>query len=292
MNIDQMMSGAVDLHVHCGPDPFTERRVHANQLAVEAKQAGMRAVVIKNHAFSTALLAQLVNEINGTPILAGSIALNSSVGGLNPDVVEASAHAGAKVIWLPTLSAMEEIRVNPHAANHSPTNANQTQNPAGIDFLDSKGCLVPEIFPILEIIKRYNLALATGHLSIPEVFAVAAAALEKKIDVIITHPFAKPFGDSIKVEQARELVRKGAVIEFCFLACMPPMRITPEEVIGMIRTLGAENCVLSTDLGQAFNPPPAEGFRMMIANMFRFGMTEKELEALVKINPARLLRLG
>ena len=47
----------------------------------------------------------------------------------------------------------------------------------------------------------------------------------------------------------------------------------------------------SSDLGQAFNPTPTEGFRMMVANMFRFGLTEKELEILVKVNPGRLLKL-
>ena len=30
---------------------------------------------------------------------------------------------------------------------------------------------------------------------------------------------------------------------------------------------------------------------MMIAQMFRFGLTEKELEILVKVNPAKLLKL-
>ena len=79
----------------------------------------------------------------------------------------------------------------------------------------------------MEVIKHYNLVLATGHISIPEIFAVANYALEKKIDVIITHPFAKPFGNSIEMEQAQVLVSKGAFIEFCFLACMPPMRIAP-----------------------------------------------------------------
>lgn len=290
MNINRIMTGAIDLHVHCAPDPFTERRLNAHKLALEAQEAGMRAVVIKNHNFCTALLAQLVNEINDLPILFGSLALNNNVGGLNPDVVEAAARAGAKIIWLPTLSSAEEIRTNPTEKHEEPTNLEKKQD-LGIELLNSDGSIVPQITPILEVIKHYNLVLATGHISIPEIFAVANYALEKKIDVIITHPFAKPFGNSIGMEQAQVLVSKGAFIEFCFLACMPPMRIAPAEVISNIRTLGAENCILSSDLGQAFNPTPTEGFRMMVANMFRFGLTEKELEILVKVNPGRLLKL-
>ena len=288
--INRIMTDAIDLHVHCAPDPFTERRLNAHQLALEAREAGMRAVVIKNHNYCTALLARQVNEITDLPILFGSIALNRSVGGLNADVVEAAAIAGAKIIWLPTLSSADEIRTHPPDKYGAPETLKK-KNDSGIDLLNVDGSLVPEIAPILEVIKRYNLVLATGHISIPEAIAVAKEALAKKIDVIITHPFAKPFAKSIEIEQAQELVSKGAIIEFCLLAMMPPMRITPAEVIRHIRTLGAEHCILSSDQGQVFNPTPTEGFRMMIANMLRFGLTEKELEILVKVNPGRLLKL-
>lgn len=289
-NINQIMTGAIDLHVHSGPDPFTERRRNAHKLALEALEAGMRAVVIKNHNYCTAILAQQVNEINDVPILIGSLTLNNSVGGLNPDVVEAAAIAGAKIIWLPTLTSAEWIRVKP-PEKHGTSDTLERKGYSGINLLNADGSVVSQMNPILDIIKYYDLILATGHISIPESLAVANLALEKKIDVIITHPFVKPFGDSIEMEQAQELVSKGAIIEFCFLACMPPMRITPAEVISKIRTLGAENCILSSDSGQAFNPSPKECFRMMVANMLRFGLSEKELEIMVNVNPAELLKL-
>ena len=288
-NIDEIITGAIDLHVHCGPDPFAARRVNAHQVALEAQEAGMKAVVIKNHNYCTALLAKQVNEINSVPILFGGIALNRSVGGLNPDVVEAAAAAGAKIIWLPTLSAADEIRTHPPERHGAPETVGNKEDP-GMELLNADGSLVPQITPILEVIKHYNLVLATGHVSVPEAMAVAKEALEKKIDVIITHPFAKAFANSITMEQAKELVSKGAMIEFCFLAMMPPMRITPAEVIRHVRTLGAEHCILSSDHGQVFNATPTEGFRMMVAQMFRFGMTEQELELLVKVNPGKLLK--
>ena len=63
------------------------------------------------------------------------------------------------------------------------------------------------------------------------------------------------------------------------------------RIVEAIRAVGAEHCVMSTDLGQAFNPTPAEGMRMMIAYMLRCGITEKEMELMVKVNPAKLLGL-
>jgi hypothetical protein len=48
---------------------------------------------------------------------------------------------------------------------------------------------------------------------------------------------------------------------------------------------------LSTDLGQINNPAPVEGIKLMIATMLDNGLTAKEIEIMVKINPGRLLGL-
>jgi predicted TIM-barrel fold metal-dependent hydrolase len=68
-------------------------------------------------------------------------------------------------------------------------------------------------------------------------------------------------------------------------------RIDPAKIVEAIRLLGAERCIMSTDFGQAYNPAPAEGMRMMIATMLRCGLTERELETMIKVNPAKLLDL-
>jgi len=58
-----------------------------------------------------------------------------------------------------------------------------------------------------------------------------------------------------------------------------------------MKRIGPEHCVLDTDFGRDFNPPPTEGFRMMLAMMLRSGLSEDELRILVKVNPARVLGL-
>ena len=72
---------------------------------------------------------------------------------------------------------------------------------------------------------------------------------------------------------------------------MPEFRRDPKLMAEAIRVVGAERCILSTDLGQVYNPAPAEGMRMMIGYMLKCGLTEKEIELMVKTNPARLLGL-
>ena len=290
MTIEQLMTDAIDMHVHCAPDPFGYWRVDALQLAQQAKEAGMKAVVIKSHYFGTANLAWIVNRVVKGPILVGSLTLDKGAGGLNPDVVEAHIRAGAKVIWMPTTSAAAHIRDFAKEKLNDPFNTGKEKDD-GISIIDKDGKLVPQIVKVLEVIRTNKLVLATGHISIPEVFAIAGEALRQHVNVIVTHPFARLAGPSLTIEQARELVSIGAYIEFDFCACMPPMRLSPANVVHYIKTLGSEHCLLSTDFGQARNPPPTEGFRMMLANMLKFGLSEYELRIIVKVNPARLLRL-
>jgi hypothetical protein len=143
---------------------------------------------------------------------------------------------------------------------------------------------------ILDVIKRHRLVLATGHVSKLEVFAVVREALRQHINVIITHPLAGPRGGLVSIDEAKELASMGAFIECTFAHCMPPMILSPENMAGYIKTIGPEHCVISTDFGQMFNPPPPEGFHLMLAVMLQFSkISEDELTTVVKVNPAKIL---
>jgi hypothetical protein len=274
--IEQLLQGAIDFHVHAGPDPFHERRLDGFDLAHAAKAAGMRAVVAKNHQFGTAPMAQLVNKVVSGFTLVGSLTLNREVGGLNPDVVAAHARAGAKVVWMPTLSSVVNSRGKP-----------------GIPLLNEKKKLLPEVIAILEVMKQHDMVLGTGHVALDEIYALVAEAKGMKVRVTVTHPLSSGFGCTLTLDQQRELVSLGAVIEHAFVACMPVLGgLSPKVMIDHIRATGGEHCILSTDFGQMGNPSPPEGFRMMIGTMLELGLSEKELETLVKTSPARILGLA
>jgi hypothetical protein len=284
------MVGAIDLHLHGAPEPTEgERRVNTLELAQQAKEAGMRGVVVKSTRYGTGTLAMLVNRLVNCPILIGSLVLNNDAGGLNPDVVKAQAAAGAKVIWLPTFSAAAHLKTRVKAKTGDEAGKDVED---GITIIDKNGRLVPEMEKILEVMAKNKLVLATGHVSKSEVFAVASEALRRHTNVIITHPLAGIAGPLISIEEAKELVKMGAYIECTFAHCMPPAILSPEKVVGYIRAIGPEHCVLSTDFGQIFNPPPTEGFHMMLATMLQFtNISEDELNLVVKVNPAKVLGL-
>jgi len=292
MTIKQLMVDAIDLHVHGAPEPWEgERRVDTFQLAQQAKEAGMR-VVVKCNQCGTATLTWMINKMVDSPVLLGSLVLNSQIGGLNPNVVESQVKAGAKLIWMPTHSAAEELEIKAREKEkiHGPVGAGKDPYES-ISLIGKDGKLVPQMGSILEIMRSNKVALATGHISYLEVFAVAREALRQRVNVIITHPYGRHYVPPPTMEQIRELVSMGAYIEFCFIACMPPARHPPEYMADLIKTIGPEHCVIDTDFGEVTNPPPTEGFRMMLANMLKCGLSEDELRIIVRDNPAKILGL-
>ncbi len=288
---DRLLAGAIDCHVHIGPEPFQERRLDTVSLALEAREAGMRAMVIKSHYYCTAPVAHLVNQIVPDFSLLGSLTLNGGAGGLNPEVVDVAVEVGTRVIWMPTYSSMPDIGRRAEGKRY-PVGTTTNVPISGISLLASDGKLVPQMMTILEIMKGNNVALATGHVSVPETYAVTAEARRMGIEVIITHPLSESTGSRLSREQQQELAALGAYIEYTFVPCMPSsQQMNPAVMVEHVKAIGVEHCILTTDFGQNTNPPPPEGFRMMLATMLRLGLSEKELDTLVRTNPARLLGL-
>src|SRR4249920_3041950 len=102
----QLVRGAYDLHVHVAPDVM-RRRVTDVQLARRCWDAGLAGFVLKSHYVPTAERAAVVNEALGGEVqVLGGLALNASVGGMNPLAVEIAAREGARILWMPTVDAM------------------------------------------------------------------------------------------------------------------------------------------------------------------------------------------
>ena len=78
--IDEMMRGAIDMHVHFGPDmpPAPDirvaRRLDGLGIARQAREAGMRAIVMKSHHWPTGALARTIQPIIPEVALFGILA--------------------------------------------------------------------------------------------------------------------------------------------------------------------------------------------------------------------------
>ena len=77
--LDISLEGVVDLHVHAGPDS-RPRSVSDLEAARGAKDAGMRAILLKNHFTMTADRAALAMEQVENLEIFGGVVLNRAVG--------------------------------------------------------------------------------------------------------------------------------------------------------------------------------------------------------------------
>ena len=145
------LQGIVDIHVHSGPDAVP-RRLDALDTARLAKEAGVRAIVLKNHWAPTVQLAYTVAQVVPGIEIFGAISLDRAVGGVNPEAVkQAAAFAGGKlrIVWMPTFDSENNVRFNKQDIPFAPVSRN--------------GRLLSETIEVLKLIAKEKLVLATGH---------------------------------------------------------------------------------------------------------------------------------
>lgn len=284
--------GTIDMHVHAAPDTAS-RSVNDFELAQKAKELGMRGVVTKNHEFITNDRAYLVRQIIPGIEVFGGITLNESVGGINPEAVDLMIKftgGCGKIVWLPTHGS----------ANHKSFFAKKA-DAGGIRVIDASGSVVPELRKVLKLIAKADIIFATGHVSGKEILASVKAAKQEGVrKVLVTHAMQSP--GELSIDDLKRCVEAGAFIEHCYLTyLMGPQaalgwmkgwkHIPIEEFAKAIKEVGAENCVIATDLGQYMNPIPADGMKEFILALMSKGITQEQINLMAKKNPARLLGL-
>lgn len=287
-DLGEIVRDSIDMHVHFGPDPHFARRMDAMEIALNAQELGLKAIVLKSHDYASAPLASIIGRLVNQIEVFGGVTLDLEFGGINPYAVECSARLGAKVLWMPTLSSVNSRK---KIAQH----LGLKLKGEGISILNDKGELLPQVKEILEIAKQFNMIVANGHISPRETFKMIDFAQNIGISkLIITHASDHDaIEEQLTLDAQKELVGRGVFIEHCLVQLMPVTgRIDPKEMVRDIKTVGAEHCIISSDFGQAYHCPPAEGLRMFMGMLMRAGITQEEIEFMAKINPAKLLELN
>jgi hypothetical protein len=290
----ELVRGAYDMHVHIAPDTV-ERRIDDVSLARRCIELGLAGFQLKSHYTSTAERARVVRGVVPDVEVFGAVTLNRAVGGMNPLAVEIAAREGARTVWLPTVDSLNEMtgahELAPGAKPPVWMRLQQELRDQGLAIepvrvVDDAGELLPETRAVLESVKRHEMVLATGHLSRDEIFAVVDAAVEVGIEtIVVTHP-EFPAQD-IGIEDQVELAAKGALLERCFTTPHTG-KVTWERVFDTIRATGVEHSVLSTDLGQVFNPPVEDGLALMADQLLGAGFEEEEIHTMAVTNTRRL----
>jgi Family of unknown function (DUF6282) len=280
------------MHAHTHPSLF-DRPLDDADLAKCAIDYGMRGFVLKDHDSATTGRAYHVGRTYDGLEVIGAVVLNRSVGGINPHVVQAALHYGARVVWMPTNhSAWHREHFN--MPEYPQLGRMKPQLPgAGVTVLDAHGQLTPETLAVLDLVADADACLATGHLSLAEIRALQEAANQRGVKkFLVTH--ANWALSKLSVDVQRELIDKGAFLEYAAVSCVSPTfhEQDPGELVAWIEELGGDRLVFSSDLGQPSAAPHPEGMRMLLRAMLDIGAPADELEKMTKANPAALLNLS
>ncbi|GGK77302.1 DUF6282 family protein [Mangrovihabitans endophyticus] len=289
-----LVAGAYDTHVHIAPDVM-ERRVDDLTLARRFAEVGLAGFVMKSHYVATAERADVVRRaVPGVDAL-GAVTLNGSMGGMNPAAVEVAAREGARIVWMPTVDSRNQRSSTasdlPGAkpAMWGALQASLREQgiiPDIVEVVDQTGAALERVRQVLRVLARHDLVLATGHLSGPEILTVVRAAREEGVRrVVVTHP--EFTSQRLSVAQQRELADLGALMERCFTTPYTG-KVSWSDLFDNIRRVGPEHSVLSSDLGQPFNPPVEDGLPLFAERLLDAGFSEAEVRTMAVTNSRML----
>jgi hypothetical protein len=277
---DPALVGAIDLHAHHDPDSYP-RNLDAFDVVKLAKDRGMRGVVLKNHWTETAGLAYLARKY-ATPgfEVFGAVTLDTAVGGVNPQavryMVDVVGHYG-RIVWMPTHDSEHEVRYN------------KERRP--FVSVSRGGALLPEVKEVIALVAEHDLALATGHVTPEEALQILRAAKTAGVKrLIVTHPLLDPQFTYMSIEQLQIAADLGAFIE------LTGSGVTTEgepkkRALAALRAIGARHFIVGSDAGLAGRPNHTDTLVLAAKSLRAAGLTDADLTAMFKDNPAFLVNL-
>jgi hypothetical protein len=278
------LEGMYDLHVH--PAPSIQRRrftaLEAIRLANEERMAG---VLFLDHTYNTTTMAETINEMGFQTKAFGTIMLNEAVGGLSPSVVEIALALGTKQIQMPTYSSKahqdaygDDQKIFPYKKRVKP-----------MYVLDDRGRLIPEVEEIIELMKGTNSFLASGHLSPLEVDSLVKRAKEAGCRVMICGVSTDMPGYPLDAQ--KKWADDQVFMEHDYMAVtdVPHIRTPIATIVGQIRAIGAERCVIGTDAGNMKLPDNVAAMRDFVRRLIEGGLNDNEIAIITRRNPGILL---
>ena len=299
---DPALLGAIDVHVHLDPDaPGAGGVIRALDIfdaVALAKARGMRGFVYKTHQDAgSAGAAYLVRKHAPGLEVFGRMASNYATGGVNVAALEHYTQikgGWGRIYEMPT---RDSITATTRPGSMEPANLERLRPwmlmmPEGTPpyiAVSKNGELLPEVKHLIGVLAKIRtvdsngrMVLATGHATPEEHLLLAREGRRQGLNVLLTHP-----GDIAQLPEAAKL---GAFIE------VTASNIYKNEAgrtaaAALIRKIGAESIIISTDCGQTGNVYPTDCLALAARGLRAHGITQRELDLMYKTNPAKLLGL-
>jgi hypothetical protein len=280
----------IDIHFHIGPE-IIPREFNVEEL-VEKEEDNIAGIVLKNHMYSTQVMIDSV-ETQGIKLF-GAVALNQYTGGMNPDTVRSSAEITENplVVWFPTLDADNFLKEKEYEIPPEWTDGAYSRKAKDIDPVKvlENGELTTETVETIRVIAETGSILATGHISWKEAEKVTKKALELGVEkVILTHPIYGPIDMPLDVQ--KELASNEEVFIEQLYAMNTIDGIPMSRIADQIESVGPENVVLGTDMGQVGNPSSSQAMEMFAESLMEEGIGEEEIQKMAVQNSRKVLNL-
>ena len=265
-----------DAHVHSAPC-LLPRRTDDREAAVAYADAGFSGCVLKGHFEPTVGRARAAGAGLGVDVY-GAIVLNAPVGGLNQAAVETALRLGARVVWLPTLDA----------AAHEAAGLRQPEGRRCAGYRIDDPAVEAALDEILRLVAEADAVLATGHVGHDELRGLLPAAARAGVRrLVATHPtFTVP---GLEAAAARELADLGAVVEITAFQLLHQPDADAVRLATVVREVGTERCLLSSDAGQPESPLPPDALHLLVERLTAEGLDRQALEAAASETPERLV---
>ena len=317
---EELLRGAIDIHVHAGPHIFSSpRRVDPFQAAIQARDAGMRTIVYMDVFEMSNGTAWLVNRAVPDFKTYGGIILNTVYGGMNPRAVKTalSYGDGAKYVSFGAHSTYYQAAREGRLVDgvFTPLSEIYPEFRKELETCISipEGPPSPELDEILRLIASHpHVYMITGHVDVPEAMRLVDYAEEYGIKRVVVSSAVVKEAD---LDQLRYMADKGAYIEYTLAAYTHTTSIPKthyyvereyasidegmsgevgggvKEAAEQMERIGAERCIICTDFGVYTLPTPVEGLREFIACLMDMGLPDEDISSMVKTNPEKLLGL-
>src|SRR6516225_7521550 len=246
--IESLIKGAVDLHIHSGPSLHQRKIDHIEALRA-TDEAGMRAILLKDHYYPTMPIATLLNDNMGknTKVLS-AIVLNHPLGGFNPSAVDYALKQGARIVWMPTAHAENHIiKTAKDLKGKFPENSKKTVEAEGLRLVDDQGVVLDEVKAILDLIAEADACVSAGHHHIDEAFPFYEEARKRGVArLFLNHP---TYVNDASLDQIRALVAMGVMIEHSICMFVPSTFYLFDEdhLKQVIAAAGVDNTFFGSD---------------------------------------------
>jgi Family of unknown function (DUF6282) len=293
----------IDMHVHIGPE-LLRRKYTAEALAAEARREGF-GVVMKNHFIPTTAQVSQVRRADDKVPLVGSVALNFGCGGVDDhgvrsalsgwktDVTAADPNSERFVVWMPTMCCEAHLRCYDRRDLSEAWGIKRQYTRfyaegTGYTFDSADNNKLAAMRRALQMIRDYDLVLATGHLDRNETLGVVKLAYEMGIRrIIMTHPLFQ--STELDPETMKRMWEEyGAYSELAFVN-LAMDHLTYEQYLAVIEAVGPQGVILSTDVGQVFSPPVGDALREFFTEFRARGIKEDDIVQMSVLNTNKLL---